>query len=48
MFAKKRGAPWFVRALLNLAAASLIYRLACGFQRHAQRQGVVIKYKTKG
>jgi hypothetical protein len=34
MFAKKRK-PWFVHALVNLAAAALIYRLARGFQKIA-------------
>jgi hypothetical protein len=45
MFSKKRPRAWFVRALLNLAAVSLIYRLARGFQKHAQRQGADKKYK---
>jgi len=45
MFVKKRPRAWFVRALLNLAAVSLIYRLARGFQKRAERQGLNKKYK---
>ena len=50
MFKKKRTYPWFVKALVNLAAVTLIYRLARGFQRHAQRQGGGMgrKYKKRG
>ncbi|MCL2219740.1 MAG: hypothetical protein FWB94_07645 [Chitinispirillia bacterium] len=47
MFTKKRPAPWFVDALLNLGAAAFIYALARRFQGYAQKQGTYKKYKGR-
>jgi hypothetical protein len=41
MFRKKRKKSWFISTLPHLAAVSLFYKLARGFQKLAQKQGKI-------